>query len=237
MKYNKLIILHGLNNNAQAFGPLKEAFTARGWSVQFLALPCHGENREEARNLKEAFSIFDQGFSKLTEEPYSVLAFSHGAVYLQLWLKKYPNKAPLSQVLLAPALMIHKQEILDKMFSFLPAILKLKSFSPPKFRKYQSLNVWEYRILLEGMNTWKKHDSGFKAPTLVLIDPRDELVDAQKMSLELRGNVEVKFWERNYLKHRPGRHHILFHPDYFEVTEWQRFINEIEGFFKRALTP
>lgn len=233
----KLIIIHGLNNNNSAFLPLRDEFSKLGWDVSFLTLPCHGINRKEARDFKSAFKCFDQSMKELSQNPYSVIAFSHGALYLQLWLEKNPKARPNSQVLLAPALFIHRFEKIERTMSLLPSFFLIKSFAPKAFRRYQTLSVREYRILLEGIRTFQKHRAGLSIPSLVMIDPKDELVDAEALEdcTALKDKVVYEKWSREYLKRGIGRHHILFHPDYFEKAEWQKFTNRIQEFLTTHL--
>lgn len=228
----KLLIIHGLNNNPSSFGPIQGHFKDQGFDVVFITLPCHGQERNEAKDFKTAFAVFDMKMREEIVENYSVLAFSHGALYLQLWLEKNPHMKPLCQILLAPALYVQRYEKLTRAFRLLPSFFPIKSFSPKAFRKYQTLTVKEYRILFEGINTFQKHKAGFKIPTLLIVDPLDELIDVPKLRDELVKNEKVDFreWQRDYLKTGIGRHHILFHPDYFEKNDWEKFTGDLREF-------
>ncbi len=231
-KPHKLLIIHGLNNNISCFDPISSYFQNQGFETIFITLPGHGENRNEASNFKAAFAAFDKKLREGASSPYSVIAFSHGALYLQLWLEKNPHLKPHCQVLLAPALYVQRYEKLSRLFNFLPGFFPIKSFSPKAFRKYQTLSISEYRILFEGIKTFKKHKAGFNIPTLLLVDPMDELIDVTKLKEELTncGELEIKEWNREYLKKGIGKHHILFHPDYFEKDDWEKFTGEIREF-------
>ena len=229
---NKIILIHGANNNLEAFYPLKEEFERMGHKVELVVLPGHGEIRKEAPDFKSAFSHFNQTMLALTNEPYSVVAFSQGALYFQLWLQKHQENLPLKQILLAPALYIHRQNFLYKLIQKLPTGLFIKSLAPRKFRRYQTFRIWEYRILLESMNTFHRHKKALKVPSLILIDPKDEMVDAKKLEKELASdpNVKFKLWVRDYIRRGLTYHHILFHPDHFQKDDWQSFMKEIEDF-------
>lgn len=228
-KPNKLIIIHGLNNNAQSFEPLMSEFKQLGWETHFVTLPCHGENRKEASDFKEAFACFDRSMRELADSPYAVIAFSQGALYFQLWLEKRPDKRPLAQVLLAPALYIHRHGMIGLLTKMLPAFISIKSFSPKAIRRYGTLSISEYRILMEGLAAYQRLNGVFKLPTMILIDPKDELVDADMMALRLS---PVELFPREYLGKKMGIHHIIFHPDYFSADDWKRFIVKINDFLK-----
>jgi hypothetical protein len=227
----KIVFIHGLNNNQVAFDPLIQHFKQLGYETELIILPGHGEDRLEAKTFKEALLCFDQSMKKLIDVPYYAIAFSHGALYLQLWLEKNQKHRPLKQVLLAPALFIRRQKLIEGLIKILPDFFVIKSLSPRAFRRFEIMNAWEYNILIQGMLTYQKIKSVFKIPTLILIDPKDELVDATRLKEELG---DVIFFERHYLKKGIGRHHIMFHPDYFHDEDWDRFTRKMEFFFKNS---
>lgn len=229
-KPTKLIIIHGLNNNVAAFLPMMGEFKKSGWETHFVTLPCHGEIRKEARDFKEAFACFDEGLKKLAADgPYAVIAFSQGALYMQLWLEKRPDQRPVAQVLLAPALFIRRFKIFNTLSMLLPSFFMIKSLTPKHLRMYSSLSVSEYRILMHGISAYERIKHEFKVPTLVMIDPKDELVDAGKVSSL---NVRIEHVHRDYLKKGVDGHHIIFHPEYFTDEDWKKFIGKIDHFLK-----
>jgi hypothetical protein len=72
------------------------------------------------------------------------------------------------------------------------------------------------------------------ASTFVLIDPKDEVIDAISLKKEMDENkVELIYFSRPYLRgKRPGKHHILFHPDYFSESDWEKIIKTIGDFLR-----
>lgn len=234
----KIIIIHGLNNNLECFYPLRDKLRSLGYEVDLLCLPGHGkDNREEVRNFETALDHFDQSIKQLIQGPYVVIAFSQGALYLQLWLERNHRPPPLAQVLLGPALFIRHFGKLDLIMSKLPAFLFIQSQMPRKLRRYFYLHVWEYRTLFNKAKKFQELRTPMKAPTLILVDPKDELVDAQKLKLELdnrESQAHVEFYERKYLKgRRPGKYHIMFHPEYFTPEDWEKYISKIDVFIKK----
>lgn len=228
-KKNKLVIFHGLNNNPQGFDPIVYHFQNLGYETEMIILPCHGKDRTEARNEKEASRVFDQSMKALEGQEYVAIAFSHGALYLQLWMEKNLAYKPKRQVLLAPALFIRRQSLIVKVLSVLPGSIQIMSLQPKVFRRYNTLSAREYNILVQGILTWQGLKAHFKVPTLVMIDPQDELVDAQKIKSEF---PDTQLWNRPLLEKGRGSHHIMFHPDYFSPDEWKIFTDQIDSFFK-----
>lgn len=231
----KIVFFHGLNNNPECFGPIMSHFRNSGYETEMVILPCHGENRKEAKNSKEALRVFDQSMKKLQDTKYIAIAFSHGALYLQLWMEKNPEHKPLKQILLAPALFIRKQKLIEKAMKILPAFVLIKSLAPKAFRRYEILTAGEYNILVQGIVTYQKVMKELKVPSLVMIDPKDELVHAQNLKAgleEKNKGLEVQFIERPYLKKGIGCHHILFHPDYYNESDWDKFLQKLYAFLK-----
>ena len=224
----RIVFFQGLNKNTGSFDLFIKYFKDLGFETDLIVLPGHGDNRKEASNFKEALTAFDQSMKRLKGVPYHAIAFSQGALYLQLWLEKNQGHKPLKQVLLAPALFIHRQSMIKKILKVLPSFVVIKSLAPKVFRRYEALNVAEYRTLLEGILLYQKISGPFKLPTLVLIDPKDELVDARKLG----ERFPVQFLERPYLKKGKSCHHILFHPEYFEGNDWESFTMKICSFLK-----
>jgi alpha-beta hydrolase superfamily lysophospholipase len=224
---NKVVFFHGLNNNQDCFGPLIRHFKELGFETELVILPGHGKNRKEARDIKEAIGIFDQKMKNLKDQSYYAIAFSHGALYLQLWLEKNQEHKPAKQILLAPALYINRQKLIEKALKLLPSFFAIKSMSPKPFRRYEIMNAWEYNILVQGMLIYQKVRGKFRIPTKVFVDPKDELVDAYALSSKLEN---VEFIERKYLRKGLGCHHIIFHPDYFEEAHWREFTRKLESF-------
>ena len=225
----KLVFIHGLNNNSSSFGPLMEHFKNLGYETEFIVLPGHGNDRKSITNMEAALKSFNKSMEHLKDKPYHVIAFSHGALYLELWLNRHKPNPPIKKILLAPALFIRRYKLVRWLFTILPSFFMVKSFSPKNLRRYQAVTAREYRILMDGIEVYQGPRESIDVPGLILIDPKDELVDAQKLKMNLEN---VNFIERPRLRNGLGLHHIIFHPDYFTKEEWKEFTRKIEIFLE-----
>lgn len=225
----KIILIHGMNNNQECFFPLREALQAEGFRVEMIVLPNHGSHREEVRDLDQALVLFDESLSSHLHEPYHVIAFSQGAQYFQLWMQKFQRPLPQSYILLAPAVFIRYFGIINRIFEILPAQFFILSQMPRVFRRYDKLYIWEYHLLMQGVKLFQQGSIPFK-PSLVIIDPKDELVDSKAVTRHYRG-LGSEVWElkRKKLKKTLGKHHIIFHPDYYQAEEWKEFISRMKS--------
>lgn len=228
----KLIILHGLNNNSSTWDEFEGVMKARGFeNIVRVTLPGHGSIRDEGQNFEEALKNFDKNIFPHVQDPYVVVAYSLGALFFENWLIGRTENLPLRQVLLAPALYLRKEKWIRKIISSLHPKLPIPSIAPPDIKLYKSLFVWEYRNLLGGMSRFQEKATSIKVPSFVMLDPKDELIDAEKLKREWKAG-EVYFLERPKQKFGPSNHHILFHSKYFTAEEWKTFIEKIEKFLK-----
>jgi hypothetical protein len=195
--------------------------------VDFVVLPGHGADRGEAPTLDRALAVFAARMERYRGVPFRAVAFSHGALYLQLWLACAPGFGPERQVLLAPALFVRRQHLLEALLAVLPGAFRIKSLSPRRFRRFELLSAREYDVLVRGLLRYQRAGPPpFPAPTLALIDPRDELVDAALLRARFPETVLVPRPELRGL----GAHHILFHPDYFPGDGWAAFTRRLDDF-------
>lgn len=228
----KLIILHGLNNNSSTWDEFETVMRSRGFvNIVRVTLPGHGSIRDEGQTFEEALKNFDKNITPHVQGPYVVVAYSLGALFFQNWLIGRTENLPLRQVLLAPALYLRKEKWIRKIISSLHPRLPIPSIAPKDIKLHKSLFVWEYRNLLGGMSRFQEKVSSLSVPSFVLLDPRDELIDAEKLKREWRAG-EVYFLERPHQKFGPSNHHILFHSKYFTAEEWELFIEKIEKFLR-----
>ncbi len=219
----KLIILHGLNNNSSTWDEFETAMQARGFTDTVrITLPGHGDVRDEGRSFEDALKVFDEKLKPHVQEPYVVVAYSLGALFFSNWLMGRKENLPVREVLLAPALYLRREKWIRKIISALDPRIPIPSIAPRDIMLYKTLFVWEYRNLLGGMKRFQDDKTPVQVPTMVLLDPRDELIDSERLKQEWEKKSpgsEVYFLERPYQKWGPSNHHILFHSKYFTTDE------------------
>jgi esterase/lipase len=226
MQLPNIILIHGLNNRPEAFWPIRDSFIDLGYKVHLVCLPGHGEDRTETENWDRASGVFKKSLEEISQDPYVVIAFSQGALYFQDWLTSNDVRMPLAQILLSPALFIRNSTLISLLTKILHPKMKIPSTMPESLRRYHFLYISEYRNLLEGIKKFGLGKLKFPIPTMVVVDNKDELVDAKKLKMKFDSHVTIL--ERPYLLgRRPGKYHIIFHPDYFEKQHWDEFITTL----------
>lgn len=231
----KLIILHGLNNNSTTWDEFENVMKNRGFPTVRITLPGHGDVRDEGRSFEEVLKSFDKTLRPHVQEPYLVVAYSLGALFFSNWLLGKSENLPLRVVFLAPALYLRNENAIRRIISSLHPKLPIPSIAPRGIQLRKTLFVWEYLNLLGGIERFRKSIDPVEVPSLVMLDPKDELIDAQLLKSEWKKKApgaEVVFFERPHQKWGLSNHHILFHSKYFTASEWENFIQKVETFLK-----
>ncbi len=230
----KLIILHGLNNNSSTWDEFETVMQERGFRTVRVTLPGHGDIRDEGQTFEEALKKFNSTLVPHVKEPYIVVAYSLGALFFSNWLIGRKENLPLRMVFLAPALYLRNENVIRKIISSLHPKFPIPSIAPRDIMLHKILFVWEYRNLLEGIARFQADKNPVQVPSLVMLDPQDELIDAGRLKTEWQKKTpgsEVAFLERPNQKWGPSNHHSLFHSKYFSETEWNTFFTKITDFF------
>lgn len=228
----RILLIHGLNNNLAGFEALKKALEAFGFDTELITLPGHKDDREEAFHAEKGLEIFGNNLMPFVERPYVVIAFSQGARYFLKWLNQTNHPRPLAQVFLSPAFFIKKPKQLSFLSRYLPQKMKIPSLAPKELRRYPYLFIGEYKALFA--KSLGENELRFlkQIQTLILIDPKDEVVDAKVLKNFCGDQVQWVKREK-ILKKSFGHHHILFHPDYFKEDEWEKFLLTIHQFLSK----
>ena len=230
---HKVLLVAGLNNNDVAMRRLADELETRGFSCELVNLPGQGDDRSETETLERAQAVFSRKMMPLTKDPYSVIAFSTGALYYNLWLMHNRHLGPLNQVLLSPAFTMRNESFMKAVFNLLPGAFTIKSLAPGDFRRYGWMKIAEYRILLELILKFRKSRLHFQTPVKIFIDQRDELVSAKDLKI-MYPEVTTVF-KRKLGKIRPGMYHAIFHSDFWDESSWNAFVDEVSGFLSSQI--
>lgn len=228
---SEIVLIHGLNNNQEVFIPLKEALESKGFVVHLFSLVGH-KNMSQNLSLTSSINHLVKQFRKLSpDKTYYCIGFSQGGLALQL-LPAEVKKNIIKQVLLAPALCVHHAKVLEKLVRFIPKQIPFFSLAPKKLRQFNWLSVIYFDLLFNQINQFHSSDLS-NIPTLVFIDPKDELVSYRELKELVKKSKHWNLITLNrpylFLKHL-GQHHVIFHPDYFSTKDWSKFISQITNF-------
>lgn len=235
MTVKDLVIIHGLNNSQKSFAPLKRSLTKLGFKVHLFSLAGHQEYNQKL-DLNNSLTFLEQQFDNLQAEEYYCLGFSQGGLVLELLPDRIKQKIK-RQVLLAPALAVKQKYFLNTITKFLPARIPLISLVPKQISKFSWLSVAYFDLLFSQINQFQKLKPS-PVPTLVLVDPRDELIDVPALTSIVQKNPK---WQLELFP-RPnlplitlGQGHILFFPKYFTKEAWVKITNRIAQYLQTGI--
>lgn len=220
----KVILIHGMNNSSVAFNPLMEELSLKNFDITFITLPGHQGVKEEF-HFEEALNLFAKAFNDKAREEYAVIAYSQGALYFELAERKKLIKSPKKALYLAPAFSLKNEFLIRKFIGLLPSKLPIKSFAPREIALYPHMLVHEYRTLFAKVHELRKFNAS-EFSRLILIDPKDELVDSKRILAEYP--KETLLFPR--VLSEKFRHHLLIHPNYFSSEEWNKLIKMISEY-------
>lgn len=241
------LVIPGLNVRSEAMLPLVALVNHQGSDVYLLCLPGHGVNDDVNKvtakvwqeGVVAAYRVAREAANRLFV-PLYFLGFSLGALLGQSALLSGGAPARFDkQVLLAPATAIRRRCYLLKGFLFLGFPARLPSFTPKAYRVHAFLPLNFYQILFaEEQKLWCA--GPLNQPTLVFIDPADELVSLRKLEQQIQRFRLTRY--KVVLLNRKGRrgtyHHLILDEAALGKEAWENVKKEISAFlFEEGKTP
>ncbi|MCO6476526.1 MAG: hypothetical protein J5I94_07885 [Phaeodactylibacter sp.] len=157
--------------------------------------------------------------------PLYFLGFSLGALVAQHAMSSSGGEVRFDkQVLLAPALALRSRSYLLKAAFFLPEHWLLPSKTPEAYRANRGTSIRAYKALFRQQKAVRKgRFRRLNIPTLVIIDPRDELISLSKLKKYI-----ARFGLDNYRileldpKGAAGYHHLIVDERSMGPTNWDK---------------
>lgn len=174
--------------------------------------------------------------AQLKNIPILLLGFSLGAILgLELFLS---HKTPFNRmILLAPPLAIHRRGYFIKLLRCFPQLI-LKSLSSPEYRSNAGTSVASYLALFQAISRVQELPATVNVPTLLFIDPKDQLVDFQRIPPFLREN-HLTNWqicsisaESSQASGGRGFHHLLLDQDSVGKEAWEQMQQQIKTYLE-----
>jgi alpha-beta hydrolase superfamily lysophospholipase len=249
------LVLHGLNVAPAAMTPLTRALHAMGIATLRCALSGHGANycqhpslppaaarsatlgrvtyrlwREEAA---AAYRVAAQGAASLGGVPLYLAAFSLGGLIGCTAALDDAGVRFARQVLFAPALAIHRRSYVLRPLAPWPRLV-IPSAAPPAYRANPGTSMAAYTALYTAAADLAQGlDSRLDIPTLLFVDPQDELVSAHGIR-DLIRRRHLTRWRLFPIRKSPpaatGYHHLLIDPPSAGPATWQAMMSELRTF-------
>lgn len=247
------LVIHGLNLKPERMRPLADALRQWGITVVLCTLRGHGENyaalvgcTPEVARLATFRQVSYTGWraevmaayaavetlAQATATPHFLVAFSLGALLGCELATTTPMVHFDRMVLLAPALALQPHSYLPAVLARWPA-LTLRSFAPRAYRCNPATSIAAYSALRTALVSLHRHaDAKLNMPTLVLIDPRDELVSLRKMRRWVQ-RLHLAQWRFSLVNKTAPRpdlrfHHLLLDAACVGSVMWQTMLAQIQ---------
>lgn len=236
------LVTHGLNLKPEAMLFLIHWLTEQGSDVYLVQLSGHrkaGMDIEDVtssvwqREMLEGYKIAKQA-SLQNSVPLFFLGYSLGALLGQSMISLSETDAPFEkQILIAPATAIRLRSYLVKLLFPFGRRFRLPSYTPKEYRVNESLPLHIYDLLFTEEN--RVVTSGFSQsniPTLVIIDPKDELVSYKRLKKRINrfslSDYRLLVLDRQ-LKNR-GYHHLIIDEETMGKKNWGMVVDEFNKF-------
>jgi pimeloyl-ACP methyl ester carboxylesterase len=253
------LVLHGLNVDPVCMGSLEQELLGCGVEVLRCALSGHGPNFPPAHGLGESAARLNV-LRRVTYElwrdeaasaqriaaaraaqlgvPLVLVAFSLGAPIACAAAVTVPGVRFDKLLLFAPALRIHRRSRVLQPLARWPQLL-IPSATPAAYRANQGTTVAAYNALYKAQDECERGvDGRLNVPSLVFVDPQDELVSARGLQRLIRERG-LSHWQLHQVRKSPDAatryHHLLIDPQSVGAQTWREMAASIRLFFSHPL--
>jgi esterase/lipase len=248
-----ILLAHGLNTKPlkmgdnKTEGSLAKLFLDEGYHVYRIALSGHYKSIEEMQNIKAKHwinSALSQYYEALEiannlNIPIYLVAFSLGALVYKNILNSEENVKFSGSILFAPALTV-KGTVRFSIYLgniFLHDETIISSKAPVEYRAQKDVSMSAYNALFELVdNLHEKEFANCNIPTLIFIDPKDELISISKLK-----NIITRFTLTNWNISEvttegstitPKYHHLIIDNKCVSTLTWEKIKKEIIFFLR-----
>ena len=248
-----ILLAHGLNtkplkmgdNNTE--GTLAKLFLDQGYHVYRVTLPGHNDSIEEMQTIKTEQwlnSALTQYFeaSEIADNlnlPIYLAAFSLGALVYKNLLNSEENVNFSGSILFAPALALKgKTRFSIRLGSiFLNDKRIISSKAPVEYRAQKGVSISAYKALFKLTdNLYENEFKNCNIPTLIFIDPKDELISISKLRAVIT-RFNLTNWNIKEITNKgdlvtPKYYHLIIDAENVSFLEWDSIRNEIVRFLE-----
>jgi alpha-beta hydrolase superfamily lysophospholipase len=231
-----LLLVHGLNLQPSRMDPIANFLSNYGVDVLRVSLSGHKGDKEEAKAvtrdkwLKDVWAHYciAKKRSQESKTPLHLLGFSLGGL-ISTDLMNHMNSGEVhfdKQVLIAPAITPYWYAKIPANLKFLPDSMFIPSRNDREYRVFKGTSVASYRALVNSVEkTMFSKMANSNIPTLVLIDPEDELVSFTAMK-ELTKKHSLTNWTFETLSNHNSKlnkpyHHLIIDRLSLGEEEWE----------------
>lgn len=233
------LLVHGLNFAPEKMDSIGKVLSDNGSDVLRISLKGHRGNEEEFKNVTRMDWIFDifhahceaRQKAKLLGLPLNFVGYSLGGVLNIDLMNNFPEADVKYDhvIYFAPAAVVNVKTYMVKMLNIFGSRYVVPSFNEEDYRANSNgTPLIAYNSMFDSINSVKK--SGIKrsdTPTLIIIDPKDELVSLEGLRSMIDAN-NLNNWviyqfsntaEETKLKKK--FHHLIIDEESVGPLNWQ----------------
>ncbi|MDR2597320.1 MAG: lysophospholipase [Treponema sp.] len=248
-----IIVAHGLNTNPLKMGDehtngtLVKLFLDEGYNVYRVILSGHEGAIEEMQSIN-AQDWIDSALIQYREVaeiayknniPIYLTAFSLGGLVFENLIHYKEDVNFTGTILFAPAIAIKGTARAGIFISdiFLADNAIIKSKAPVEYRAQKGVSISAYNALFElEDNLYKNEFENCNIPTLVFIDPNDELINVSKLQKSIT-NFNLSNWNVATISNtgteiKPKYHHLIIDCKCVSSETWNVICERIKYFLE-----
>jgi esterase/lipase len=238
------LVAHGLNQKPEAMLSLVSWLNSHGSDVYLINLSGHHQNSIAIKDVTSSVWHTEmlEGYqmarktSLAASVPLYFLGYSLGALLGQSMVALSMENAPFDkQVLIAPAFAIRRRSYLIRFLCLFGKQRKLPSYTPEGYRVNESLPLLIYELLFtEERRIFKSKFRKLNIPTLVIIDPKDELISYKRLLKQINKfgltNYRVVVLDQNTKDRDCKYHHLIIDERTMGAGNWKMVTCEMGKF-------
>jgi esterase/lipase len=228
------MVAHGLNVKPSAMLALIEWLNLQGSDAYLVRLSGHYADSANIHAVTSSMWETDmlKGYTIARKSstdrsvPLFFLGYSLGALLGQAMISFSQGEVHFDkQVLFAPATAMRRRAYVIKLLFVLNGKLMLPSYTPIEYRANSRIPVNAYKILFKNRrNILKTNFNKLNIPTIIFIDPKDELVSYKKLA-EFSGRYALTDYQvvklDSDLRARGGKyHHLIINKPTMGENNW-----------------
>lgn len=238
------MVVHGLNLKPSKMASFSQYLNDLGFYVLQVSLSGHRGNLQEQKDIqwKTWMKQMDQHLcylkakSDFYKAPMINLSFSLGALVSMGKINELDKNPFTKQIFLAPATWIHWFGKVPGWLSFMGGKIGLPSKNLEEYRAEDTTSLNCYKAMDEGRKHLEEiRSKNFNIPTLLIIDPDDELVSLKKTKKFLNHYKLNDFWKVFLVSNKDTEleksyHHLIIDEKSLGKKEWQRLLERLSSF-------
>lgn len=235
-----VLMIHGLNLKPVKMRPLAQELERMGLSVLNIELSGHRAGTDWSKVtraiwLSEIKAAYDVLHAQAAQKhlPLFLVGYSLGALMASDLIEQDSSVQFQKMILLSPPLEIHPMAYVAQALTWAPSF-RIPSLTPKDYRYNDGTSMAAYKALFQSISAI--HNGNFSRlniSTLMIIDPKDEMVSFSKLQNLIR-TEDLTAWTVMPVTNKASTlpkpyHHLIIDADAVGATQWKSMIDAIRN--------